>query len=71
MDLQRELQVLLVSVAYALVGLALLFVAYKVFDALTPQRIDEAIFQRGNVAVAITVGSFILGISIVLSAALR
>jgi uncharacterized membrane protein YjfL (UPF0719 family) len=71
MDLQREVQVLLVSVAYALVGLGLLFVAYKVFDALTPQRMEEAIFQRGNVAVAITVGSFILGISIVLSAALR
>jgi uncharacterized membrane protein YjfL (UPF0719 family) len=71
MDLQHELRVLLISVAYALVGLALLFIAYKVFDALTPERMEEAIFQKGNIAVAITVGSFILGISIVLAAALR
>jgi uncharacterized membrane protein YjfL (UPF0719 family) len=71
MDLQHELQVLLISVAYAMVGLALLFIAYKTFDALTPDRVEEAIFQKGNVAVAIRAGSFILGISIVLAAALR
>jgi uncharacterized membrane protein YjfL (UPF0719 family) len=71
MDITHELQVLLVSVAYALTGMALLFIAYKVFDALTPERMDEAIFQKGNVAVAITAGSFMLGISIVLAAAMR
>ena len=71
MDIQREVQVLVVSVVYALVGLALLFSAYKIFDAFTPTRMEDAIFREGNVAVAITVGAFIIGIALILSAALR
>jgi len=70
-DIQREAQVLVVSVMYAFVGMALMFIGYKLFDALTPTSMQEDIFAKGNVAVAITVGSFVIGIAIVVAAALR
>ena len=70
MDLARDGRALLFSLVYAGVGIVLLFLAYRIFDWLTPTDLQKAIFEDHNVAVAITVGFFMLGIAVVIHAAL-
>jgi putative membrane protein len=60
----------LLSVLFALVGFILLFVGYRVFDALTPRNLGKCIFEDGNVAAAIVAGAFIVGLAIVVAAAI-
>ena len=58
------------ALLYAGIGLALLFAAYKVFDRFTPTDMNKAIFEENKVAVAIAVGAFILGIALIIAAAI-
>ena len=58
------------ALIYAGIGLVLLFAAYKVFDKFTPTDMNKAIFEENKVAVAIAVGAFILGIALIISAAI-
>lgn len=68
---EQELRVYLFALGYAFTGMVLLFVAYKLFDLLTPTDLQKKIFDEGNVAVAVAVGFFMLGVAVVLHAALR
>jgi uncharacterized membrane protein YjfL (UPF0719 family) len=54
---------------FGISGILLMFVGYFVFDKLTP-RIDFAkeLVENRNVAVAILVGSIILGVAIIVAA---
>lgn len=61
---------LLLSVLFALMGFVLLFVGYRVFDALTPTNISSRIFDDGNLAAAVLAGAFIIGLAIVVAAAI-
>lgn len=71
MNFANELRILVISIVYAVVGLTLLFAAYRIFDALTPTDMNRKIFEEGNTAVGITVGFFILGIAVVIAAAIH
>lgn len=71
MDLAREAQVLFLSLVYALVGIVLLLMAYKLFDRFTPTSMDEAIFGEKNLAAAIAVAAYMLGVAVIVGAALR
>lgn len=71
MDFTREGTVLLLSVAYAIVGIVLLLVAYKLFDRFTPTKMDDAIFVEKNLAAAIAVGAYMLGVAVIVAAALQ
>ena len=68
-DFGHEVRVFLVAVIYAFAGMALLMIGYKIFDMLTPTDMQEKIFKEGNVAVAVALGCFLLGIAIVIHAA--
>jgi uncharacterized membrane protein YjfL (UPF0719 family) len=70
MDLTNEFRIFVESVVYALTGMVLLYVGYKVFDLVTPTDMQKAIFVDGNRAVAITVGAFILGLAVIIAAAI-
>ena len=61
----------LVSIIFALLGFILLFIGYKVLDALTPADLGAIIFEEGNTAAAIFSGAFILGLAIVVAAAIH
>jgi putative membrane protein len=67
---EQELRVYLFALWYAITGMALLFAAYKFFDLVTPTDLQRKIFDEGNVAVAVAVGFFMLGVAVVLHAAL-
>ncbi len=71
MDLSQDIRIFVTSIVYAIAGMLLLLVGYRVFDALTPTDMQKKIFDEGNVAVAVTVGFFMLGIAVVIHAALK
>ncbi len=68
--MQHALIVFLSSVAYAATGSILLWAGYRLFDRLTPGDAHSKIFDEGNQAVAILVGAFVLGLAIVIAAAM-
>lgn len=70
-DPAADIRVLIISIVYALVGMGLLYAGYKVFDMLTPTDMQKAIFADGNRAVAIIAGAFILGLAIIIGAAIH
>ncbi len=67
----NEIRIFILSVVYAVLGMVLLWIGYKVFDLVTPTDMQKKIFEEGNVAVAIAVGAFILGLAIVIGAAIH
>ena len=61
----------ILSIVYAVLGMILLYVGYKIFDMVTPTDMQKKIFEENNVAVAVTAGAFILGLAIVIGAAIQ
>lgn len=69
MNFGHDLRIWVSAVIYAFTGMALLLVGYRIFDALTPTDLQKKIFEEDNVAVAITVGFFMLGVAVVIHGA--
>ena len=53
---------ILSTVAFGIIAILLVVVGYKVFDKLTPALPFDAELQKGNIALAIVIGSFIIGV---------
>ena len=53
---------LLATVAFGIVAILLIVVGYITFDKLTPKLDFSDLLNKGNVALAIVVASFILGL---------
>ena len=60
----------LASILFAVLGFVLLFFGYKVFDMLIPVDIQSKIFEEGNIAAALATGAFVLGLAIIVAAAI-
>lgn len=65
-----QLSVIVVNVLYAVVGVVIMFVAYRVIDRLTPEVDFPAELQKGNVAVAIFIAAIFLSIALIIGKAL-
>ncbi len=50
------------TVAFGLIAILLVVFGYKVFDKLTPKLPFDELLRSGNIALAIVIGSFILGV---------
>lgn len=59
------------SALFALIGFALLFIGYRLFDLLTPTDLNKRVFEDGNVAAAILAGSFVIGLAIIVAMAIN
>lgn len=57
-------------VLFALIGIVLAIIGYKTFDRFTPGHLHKEIVEHRNVAAAIIGGSVIIGVSIIIAAAL-
>jgi putative membrane protein len=55
---------------FGIVGIILLIVGYYVWEIVTPYNVRKELEENKNVAVAIVVAAFILGMSIVIAASL-
>jgi uncharacterized membrane protein YjfL (UPF0719 family) len=56
---------------YAVGGVVLMWVSYRVFDRLTPQVDFPEELKRGNVAVAIFIGALFVAIAMIIGGALN
>jgi len=66
-----DIAILGLNFLYAVLGVILMWVAYRVFDHLTPHVDFRDELKRGNIAVAIFIGSLFLAIAIVIGQALN
>ena len=56
---------------YALLGVVLMFIAYRVIDRLTPEVDFPAELRKGNIAVAIFIAAIFLSIAVIIGGALN
>jgi putative membrane protein len=62
---------LLAMVIFATVGILLMVLGFKVFDWITPKiDIQKELAERNNIAVGIVIGSVIIGVALVVAAAM-
>lgn len=65
-----QLSIVVLNIVYAVVGVGLMYGSYRLFDRLN-RRIDfEDELQKGNMAVAIVIGSMFVAIAMIISGAL-
>jgi putative membrane protein len=53
------------TVAFGIIAILLIIIGYITFDKLTPKLDFNELLAKGNVAVGIVIGSFILGVCFV------
>jgi putative membrane protein len=58
---------LIATVAFGVVAILLIVLGYITFDKLTPKLDFDDLLNKGNTALAIVVGSFILGLCYVVA----
>ena len=64
-------EALLSMVIFGIVGIMLMVLGFKVFDWITPKiDVQKELAERNNIAVGIVIGSVILGVAIVVVAAM-
>jgi uncharacterized membrane protein YjfL (UPF0719 family) len=59
------------SILYALIGVVLFWLSFLAIDKLTPYNLWEELVDKQNVALGIVVGAMVLGISIIVAAAVH
>jgi putative membrane protein len=62
---------MIAALVYATLGLVVFGVAFVVVDRLTPYHLWKEIIDEKNTALAIVVGAVAIGISIIVSSAIR
>ena len=65
-----QLSVISLNVLYAVIGVVLMFGAYRAIDRLTPEVDFPAELQRGNIAVAIFIAAIFVSIALIIGKAL-
>ena len=65
-----EFSVIGLNVLYAVIGIVLMWLAYRLFDRLTPEVDFPAELQKGNVAVAIFIAALFISIALIIGKAL-
>jgi len=68
---QTLMQGITESLLYSTIGIILAIFAFKVVDWITPGNLSQQIAKENNVAVAILLGFLVLGICIIIAAALN
>ncbi|WP_298118650.1 DUF350 domain-containing protein [Flavobacterium sp.] len=64
-------QLIINSLVFSAVGIAVLFVAYFIIEKITPENTWKKITQENNTAVALVFAALIIGISMIISAAIH
>jgi uncharacterized membrane protein YjfL (UPF0719 family) len=59
------------NVLYAVIGVVLMYLAYRVIDWLTPQVNFPDELKRGNIAVAIFIAAIFIAIAMIIGGALN
>ncbi len=60
-----------INFLYAVLGVLLMFVSYKIFDKLSPKIDFEEELKKGNVAVSIFIAALFISIALIIAGALN
>lgn len=63
-------RLLLDASIFGIAGIALLIIGYYIWELITPYNLRRELQENKNVAVAVVVAAFIVGMAIVIAAAL-
>ncbi len=63
--------IVLGSILYALIGVAIFWVSFVIVDKLTPYHLWDEIVEKKNVALAIVVGAMCIAIGMIVAAAVH
>jgi len=66
-----EWRIVVINFVYACLGVVLMFIAYKIFDLLTPQLDFPEELKKNNTAVAIFIAALFISIGIIVGGALN
>jgi uncharacterized membrane protein YjfL (UPF0719 family) len=66
-----EWRIIGLNFMYAAMGVVLMFIAYRVFDWLTPQVDFPSELKDGNVAVSIFIAAIFVSIALIVGGALK
>ena len=66
-----EWTIILLNIMYAVIGVVLMFVSYKVFDLLSPKINFEDELKKGNIAVAIFIAALFIAIALIIGGSLN
>ena len=66
-----QLPIIVMNFAYAILGVVLMYVTYRVIDILTPKVDFHDELKKGNIAVAIFLGSIFIAIGMIVGRALN
>ena len=66
-----EWRIIFLNFAYAVMGVVLMFIAYRVIDWLTPEVHFPDELKKGNIAVAIFIAAIFLSIALIIGGALK
>jgi uncharacterized membrane protein YjfL (UPF0719 family) len=69
MDL--NMQVILASILYAFLGMAIFGLSFAIFNKLMPFSVRKEIEEDQNIALGIIIGAFLIGLALIISAAIR
>jgi len=68
--MEQVLRNVSLSLLFAVLGFALLFLGYRAFDRLTPFDLGQKIFDEGNLAAAVLAGAFVIALAVVVASAI-
>ncbi|HEY1308029.1 MAG TPA: DUF350 domain-containing protein [Vicinamibacterales bacterium] len=66
-----EWRIIALNFVYAVLGVVLMFLSYRVIDWLTPTIDFTSELRKGNLAVGLFIASIFLGIAIIIGGALN
>jgi len=59
------------NILYAVIGVVLMFLSYKIFDILSPKINFEEELKKGNIAVAIFIAALFISIALIIAGSLN
>ncbi len=66
-----QLSIIALNFVYAILGVVLMWVSYRIIDRLTPEVDFPAELRKGNVAVAIFIAALFIAIALIVGHALN
>lgn len=70
MNWESTLSHMLASIVYALIGVAIFAVAFVLIEKIAPFSLRKELAEDDNVAVGILLGAVVIGLSIIIAAAI-
>ena len=70
-SLSRDMSIIALNFLYAIGGVALMWLSYRVFDRFMPHMDFGEELKRGNVAVAVFIGALFISIAMIIGGALN